>query len=154
MLQASHDVTTEPKTMKQTSKKRKKVFICSPFATVGKTEKDQKMDLTRNIALARRACRHAANKGFIPYAPHLYFTQFLHDFTEERALGMSMGMEWLSGCSEIWVIGTRISKGMEVEINNARERGIPVRFFFENLTPEQRLINSVLYPNVKIELLP
>lgn len=97
-----------------------KVFISSPYA--GDTEQN-----TRN---ARRYCVFAVKSGYIPFAPHLFFVQFLSDAVpEERELGMLMGMVFLDGCKEVWVFGERISPGMEREIDHAAKRGIITRYF-------------------------
>ena len=97
-----------------------KVFISSPFAG----------DLQRNIKNARRYCAFAVRSGYIPFAPHLFYPQFLSDGnTEQRELGLFMGMVFLDSCKEVWVFGERISSGMQSEIDRARERGIPIRYF-------------------------
>jgi hypothetical protein len=97
-----------------------KVFISSPFAG----------DLQRNIKNARRYCAFAVRSGYIPFAPHLFYPQFLSDGnTEQRELGLFMGMVFLDGCKEVWVFGERISSGMQREIDRAEKRGILIRFF-------------------------
>ena len=106
----------------------KKVFICSPFHPVGETAEQRDRDLKRNIALAEQACRYAVNKGYVPYAPHLYFPCFLSESDpDEREMGILMGLSWLARCDELWFTGVRISKGMSREITQAREWGIPVK---------------------------
>ena len=97
-----------------------KVFISSPFAG----------DVQRNIKNARRYCAFAVRSGYIPFAPHLFYPQFLSDGnTEQRELGLFMGMVFLDSCKEVWVFGERISSGMQQEIDRAEKRGIPIRFF-------------------------
>ncbi len=99
-----------------------RVYICSPFAgdTAGNTEK------------ARRYCAFAANAGYIPYAPHLFFPQFMSDdIPDQRELGLFMGQVFLDGCREIWVFGDRVSAGMEREIARAKKRNIKIRYFTE-----------------------
>ena len=96
------------------------IFICSPFA--GDTE--------RNINRARGYCRFAVSEGFMPLAPHLLLPQFLDDDDpEQRALGMRCGLELLRICSEAWIFGDHISRGMEQEIAEARRLGLPIRTF-------------------------
>lgn len=95
-------------------------YICSPYR--GNVEK--------NVQNARSYCRIAADRGYIPIAPHLLFPQFLDDsLQEERELGMFMGFVLLSKCRELWAFGDLISDGMEQEIRKAEARGIPVRRF-------------------------
>ena len=76
----------------------KKVYICSPYSGRG--------DVKQNVELARKYCRMAIDEGFLPVAPHIYFTQFLDDKDkEQRITGMSAGMQLLMECSELWVFG-------------------------------------------------
>lgn len=100
-----------------------KVFICSPFAG----------DTVRNIQAAQSYCRKAVAEGYMPIAPHLYFPQFLDDTDpEERKQGMTMGLELLTHCSELWVFGEP-SPGMAEEIRYAKEHHILIRYFDEPL---------------------
>lgn len=103
----------------------KSVYICSPLRPVGP---NPKKELQNNIEIAKQACRLAMSKGYLPLAPHLYFTQFLDDdIPKERTLGQKLGIEWLKNVSELWVIGERISSGMQQELNKAEEWKIPVK---------------------------
>ena len=99
-----------------------KVYICSPLAG----------DMEKNIEKARHYCAFAAAQGYIPFAAHLFFPQFLSDRDkEQRALGMFMGMVYLDGCRECWVFGSTVSSGMDTEIERARKRGLILRYFTE-----------------------
>ena len=99
------------------------VYICSPYAG----------DVDANTAAARHYCRHAVETGYIPIAPHLLFPQFLNDADpKERELGLFFGNALMSKCSEVWVFGSRISPGMEAEINRARWKNYRLRYFNEN----------------------
>ncbi len=100
-----------------------KVFISSPFAG----------EVQRNIENARRYCAFAVERGYIPYAPHLFFPQFLLDAVpEQRELGLFMGKVFLDGSKELWVFGDRVSHGMEEEIRRAKKRGILIRYFTDD----------------------
>lgn len=126
----------------------KKVFICSPFSPQGETKDEMAEDMNRNIHLAQIACRYAAINGFIPYAPHLYFTQFLDDGKKnEREYGQAMGFTWLAFCDELWVIGRRNSSGMEKEIRQAMEWGMPIKYFVPKRTAEERILDAVFFPD-------
>ena len=57
----------------------KKIFVCSPYRPTSKTEECRKDELMANINCAKTACRILTTLGFLPMAPHLYFTQFLKD---------------------------------------------------------------------------
>ena len=95
----------------------KYVYICSPYR--GDTE--------ANTELARTYCKMSALNGYIPIAPHIYFTQFLNDEGEQRDLGMKMGRDMMYMCSELWVFGNEITDGMKTEIEYAKMLGIPVK---------------------------
>lgn len=100
------------------------VYICSPYAG----------DVETNVQKARRYCRFAVDKGYIPIAPHLLFTQFLNDDSpKERQLGIFFGNVVMSKCSEVWVFGDRISDGMEAEIKRAKRKNYRLRYFNEDL---------------------
>lgn len=96
------------------------VYICSPFA--GNRE--------RNAGRARDYCRFAVSKNCIPIAPHLFFPQFMEeDDPAQRELGIFFGLVLQSKCKEVWVFGRMISKGMALEIQKAKERKLPIRYF-------------------------
>lgn len=96
------------------------VYICSPFA--GNRE--------RNTERARDYCRFAVSKNCIPIAPHLFFLQFMEEEDPaQRELGIFFGLVLQSKCKEVWVFGRMISKGMALEIQKAKERKLPIRYF-------------------------
>ena len=100
------------------------VYICSPYAGV----------VSENIENARKYSRFAVDNGYIPIAPHLLFPQFLNDDNpKERQLGLFFGNALMSKCSEVWVFGRRISSGMAAEIYKAETRGMPIRYFTEEM---------------------
>ena len=100
------------------------VYICSPYAG----------DVEVNTENARRYCRFAVDKGYIPIAPHLLFTQFLNDDSpKERQLGIFFGNVVMSKCSEVWVFGEHISNGMEAEIKRAKWKNYRLRYFNDDL---------------------
>ena len=99
------------------------VYISSPYAG----------DVETNVQKARRYCRFAVDKGYIPIAPHLLFTQFLNDDNpKERKLGIFFGNAVMSKCSEVWVFGEHISNGMEAEIKRAKWKNYRLRYFNED----------------------
>ena len=77
---------------------------------------------------ARQYCKFAVSKGRIPIAPHLYFPQFLTEINE-REKAMSMNLELLRLCGEVWVFGERITDGMEAEIAHAERLQKNIRYF-------------------------
>lgn len=97
---------------------RKKVFICSPF----------RGDMEGNARKAAAYSRMACEEGYLPIAPHLLFPQFLNEgIREERQLGISLGMELLLDCDEVWVFG-KATEGMAAEIALATEQGKKIIF--------------------------
>ena len=96
------------------------VFICSPFAG----------DIVTNRAKAIRYMHFAIACGAVPFAPHLLYPQVLDESDpDDRELGIRMGLIWLSKCSELWVFGRYVSKGMLREISQAKKLEIPIRYF-------------------------
>ena len=67
----------------------RKIFVCSPYRPTSQDEKCRKDELEANIRRAKMACRILSTLGFLPLAPHLYFTQFLKDEEkQERNTGI------------------------------------------------------------------
>lgn len=120
----------------------KKVYISSPYRTTQKEAVPAVKELARNLRLARKGCRMAVDRGFIPVAPHLFFPQFLNE-DSEREIGIELGMELLKECDEIWVLGSRISDGMADEISYARDLGIFVRVMENPMTTNERVIKVI-----------
>jgi hypothetical protein len=98
------------------------VYICSPYSG----------DVDGNVKKARAFCRFAIEQNYIPIAPHLMFPQFLDDAnSEERELALFMDIVLMGKCTEVWVLGNTISRGMAMEIEKARKRRQTVRYFNE-----------------------
>lgn len=109
------------------------VYICSPYA--GEIEK--------NVKAAQEYSHFAVEKGYIPIAPHLLFPQFLNDADpKERQLGLFFGNALMSKCSEVWVFGSRISAGMEAEINRAKWKNYRLRYFTETCEEVHHVCNN------------
>lgn len=110
-----------------------RIFICSPL----------RGDIDGNMRNARQFARFAALQKKIPITPHIYFTQFLNEhLEEERALGISMGIELMEHCDELWVFGTTISEGMQCEINWWIDSGRPLRHFSVSHYNGEMVINE------------
>ena len=76
------------------------VYICSPYSG----------NVNHNIEMARKYCRFAVDKHYLPIAPHLLFTQFMNDeIPEERETAIFMNFVLMSKCAEMWVCGDVIS---------------------------------------------
>lgn len=110
---------------------KKMIYVCSPCRPTLIDPPLRVVQKEMNLTLAKLACMKVIDKGWIPVAPHLYFTQFLDDETpEERELGMELGLAVLNACDEVWVVTDDvISDGMMKEIEEAAVLGIPVKMF-------------------------
>lgn len=98
----------------------KRVFICSPYHG----------DVENNLKAARKYTKMVVVAGYCPFAPHLFFPQILDDKDpEERMKGITLGVEQMKVCDEVWVFGTYISKGMGYELEKAKELRIPVQLY-------------------------
>lgn len=96
------------------------VYICSPYSG----------DVDGNVKKARAFCRFALEQNCIPIAPHLMFPQFIDDANpKERELALFMDIVLMGKCSEVWVLGNTISRGMAMEIEKAKKRRQTVRYF-------------------------
>ena len=119
----------------------KKIFVCSPYRPLAETEESRKVELESNLHRAKTACRILTTLGFMPLAPHLYFTTFLEDEVKrERENGIRLGLRWLEEADELWVFGDTISEGMAVEIARAKELAKPVR----NLPEPSRMVELLI----------
>lgn len=96
----------------------KLIFVSSPFK--GEREK--------NIAFAHMACAYVLKQGHVPFAPHLFFTQFLDDDDKkQRDQGIKGGFVVLERCDEFWWFGEGLSSGMYAEMRTANEHNIPIQ---------------------------
>lgn len=96
------------------------IYVCSPF----------KGDIERNVDNVKGYCRRVAKTGRIPFAPHLYFPQFLDDADpQERKQGIDYALQMMRFCFEVWVFGNVISEGMQIEIKHANKNEKAVKYF-------------------------
>ena len=116
----------------------RKVFICAPY----------RGDVESNVEKAKGHARFAAHCGYCPVVPHLMFPQFLDDSNpEERILGITLGVELMKICDEVWIFGSTISNGMAFELEHASKLGIPVRLYSDDgsrIYPETMMIDDRL----------
>ena len=99
----------------------KKVFVCSPY----------RGDTTHNTLFARAYCARICEKGWVPYAPHLLFPQFLNDDNpQDRGIGIKCGIAMLELMDEVWVFGEP-TEGMRAEIKVAEDLGLPIVYKYK-----------------------
>jgi hypothetical protein len=100
----------------------KNVFVSSQF----------RGNVKRNVWAARQYCAFVLKQGNKPFAPHLFYTQFMDDDVyEERVKGIEFCMMDLRCSDEIWVfiVDGVISEGMEAEMNAAKKMSMPMRIY-------------------------
>lgn len=96
------------------------VYVCSPYAG----------DVEYNMANAKKYSRFAVVNGAIPVTPHLLYPQFMDDRNEaEREMTMHFNYVLLGKCTEIWVFGGVVSRGMSRELSIAKKRKMKIRWF-------------------------
>ena len=84
-----------------------------------------------NIEDARRFCNYVFNCGAVPFAPQLFFPQFLDTtFRGNRTkFIINSGIVVLAECDELWAFGDKISETMRLELQVADGLAIPMKFF-------------------------
>ena len=83
-----------------------------------------------NVNDARRFCKYVLNCGAVPFAPQLFFPQFLDMAdAENRVIAIHSGIVVLAECDEVWAFGDRISESMRLELHVADGLAIPMKFF-------------------------
>ncbi|MCU6719488.1 DUF4406 domain-containing protein [Porcipelethomonas ammoniilytica] len=96
------------------------VYVCSPYAG----------DIENNVANAKKYSRFTVENNAIPVTPHLLYPQFMDDANEkEREMAMHFNYVLLGKCTELWVFGGVVSRGMAREINVAKKRRMKIRWF-------------------------
>lgn len=96
------------------------VYICSPYAG----------DIENNVKNAKIYSRYAVENNAIPVTPHLLYPQFMNDdIDSEREKVMHFNYVLLGKCTELWVFGGVVSRGMAREIGVAKKRRMKIRWF-------------------------
>ena len=98
----------------------KRIFVCSPFQ--GKQE---------NLEKAKLYCKYVMQEGHAPFAPHLFYPQFLDEADpDSREKGIWAGIAYLRTCDEVWVFGETANSpptpGMSKELEAAKILGVPI----------------------------
>jgi hypothetical protein len=122
---------------------RKRIFVASALSPIlpedwkgNEAERDLALQqaFAMNIKRAEAFCRWVVDdKCMRPFAPHLFYTRFLDEFSEaERNLGIQMGIEDLEECQELWAFlpkDGRPTRGMTLEIARATRLGMTIRIY-------------------------
>lgn len=98
----------------------KVVYIAHPLNAL--TEADR----AANRGNASRWCAWAAMaKGVAPIADWVVLSSVLSE-AEGRERGLIIDCALIERCDEIWLVGGRVSPGMQVEVDHAKHHGKPV----------------------------
>ncbi|HUM84092.1 MAG TPA: hypothetical protein PLN48_09995 [Lachnospiraceae bacterium] len=125
-------------------RKRKVVFISSPYRPESKDRGLAQKELDRNIQRASDACKLVTLFHDLPVAPHLYFPLFLNDNDPaERRQGLQFSLSLVDRADELLVCSNRITEGMLAEINEAKRIGIPVHCMGEPEDAVRRVLEAV-----------
>ena len=95
------------------------VYICAPL----------RGDVENNIEFARQKAQEVFQAGGIPVCPHLMFPPIADpgNPAQDQA-AREMGLRLVESCQRLHVYGSRITEGMQAEIQHAQEQGISVVF--------------------------
>ncbi len=102
------------------------VYICAPFSG----------DVETNIRNAVKLAELAYKKGCIPLTPHLLFPFMDDENKKHRKDAMFMDIILLGKCQELWVLGDKVTQGMEKEIRVTTERRQTIKYFNHDLAEE------------------
>lgn len=84
-------------------------------------------NIARAKALYRAAC--IAHPGTVFLAPWITNAEVFDETPDYRAIGMQRNFAAIELCTELWLVGPRVSHGMEEEAEFARQSGVIVRDF-------------------------
>lgn len=90
---------------------------------------DEYFTLEQNIERVRGICKNLYSKELMPISVALYFSQFMDDTKkEDRELGLEFDLEILRRdfINKILAYDHKISHGMKLELNVAKERTLPL----------------------------
>lgn len=111
----------------------KMVYIASPL----------RGDYNTNIKNAVEYCRLSGERGVLPLAPHIIFSQWCNDtIPGQREQGLQFGLALLEKADALWIMGEKISEGMWGEITFAMEHGIPAYHIPTPLEPEKYPVSA------------
>lgn len=96
------------------------VYIAHPLNAATDEERE------RNRSNAAKWCAWAAMKQRVaPVADWIVLSGVLSE-AEGRERGLLIDCELIGRCDEIWLVGGRISPGMQIEAEHARQMLIPI----------------------------
>lgn len=113
-----------------------RVYICSPLGA------EDAAGIQQNMLAARRYCDVAEQmQEVVAKAPHAWLPEFLDDHnSNERQIGLDVGIAMLESADAVFVCGDRISAGMKAEILLAKENNITIHSFHPEVSAEINLL--------------
>ena len=79
-----------------------------------------------NRERASRWCEYAARQGVAPSATWIVLSGLWDDSAENRVRGLRCDFAAIERCDELWLVGGRVSRGMDAEAWHARAYAVPV----------------------------
>lgn len=98
----------------------KVVYIAHPLNA------DTRHGIEANRRNASEWVAWAAAEGVAPVATWITLSGQWEETDANRKLGLEIDCALISRCDEVWLVGSRVSKGMQIEAEHARRAGIPV----------------------------
>lgn len=104
------------------------VYVCSRYRADNKEQFEKQLEITKGVS------RVLVRSGHDVIVPHLYYPNFLDDNNEaERIVGIESAIRLMEKCDiVVSYIGLGVSKGMEAELERARQIGKTI-YHFENM---------------------
>ncbi|MBO6127185.1 MAG: DUF4406 domain-containing protein [Clostridia bacterium] len=104
----------------ETNKSKNVVYICLPF----------NCNINKICQKAYKYSKFAFLKGYIPISVHIMFAQFMSDFGKnETEKIISMSLEILSRCDELWYFEKIVNEKNIKELEFAKKCMIKTRYF-------------------------
>lgn len=89
------------------------------------------LELNR-LNAAKWACWIAETYGVAVSCTWIVLASIWQETEHHRAIGMRINLDQISRCDEVYLVGGRISEGMQLEANEAWRLGKPVLSFIEH----------------------
>lgn len=109
---------------------RKRVYVALPFRA------ETEMGRQANIWFAKCVGVQLAYDGYAPIVPHATVAYYHDELPEEKMMDICLSL--LSGCDLVYADVSKRSVGVEIELDLARERSIPIMF----KNTEEYLLNA------------
>lgn len=99
---------------------RKIIYLAHPLGSGPDREKNR-------LNAAKWAAYIAEYFDVAPSCSWVVLSSVWPETEQYRDLGIALDKQMVAQCEEIWLVGGRISVGMQIEADTARELGIPIK---------------------------